>query len=214
MVTITPAAPVHVEEAARVLASALREDAMMSAFFGGGPEGREERLAHLFEVFVRKGLRHGAVDLARAEGQSSLLGVAVWLAPGQGRDALTDHLRDLRSYTRAFGARGLLSARALERTLHAARPGEPHWYLSVIGVHPAGRGQGVGSALLQSRLSTVDRTLPTAPAYLEASTQRNAALYARYGFGSTGTVAGFPPPVTPVAMWRPGAGDRNLAVQG
>ncbi|TCP41254.1 acetyltransferase (GNAT) family protein [Tamaricihabitans halophyticus] len=209
MVTVMPAAPVHVEEAAQVLAGALRDDAMMSAFVGGRPNDHEKRLAHLYEVFIREGLRHGAVDLARAEGESNVLGVAVWSAPGRARGTMVQQLRDLRAYTRAFGLRRLLGARTLEGTLHAARPGEPHWYLAVIGVHPAGHGHGVGSALLRTRLSTIDRT--GTPAYLEASTERSAALYARFGFTSIGTVAGFPPPVEPIAMWRAGVGDRSSA---
>ncbi|OLT45446.1 hypothetical protein BJF85_18920 [Saccharomonospora sp. CUA-673] len=209
MVTVTPAAPVHVEEAAQVLAGALRDDAMMSAFVGERPNDREKRLTHLYEVFVREGLRHGAVDLARAEGESDVLGVAVWSAPGRTRGTRTQQLRDLRSYARAFGLRHLLGARRLESTLHAARPGEPHWYLAVIGVHPAGHGRGVGSTLLRTRLSTIDRA--GTPTYLEASTERSAALYARFGFTSIGSVAGFPPPVEPIAMWRTGAGDRNAA---
>lgn len=186
---------------------------MMSAFVGGRPDDREERLAHLFEVFVRKGLRHGVVDLARAEGGSDVLGVAVWSGPGRRGDAIAHQLRDLSSYARAFGLRRLLGARALEGVLHAARPCEPHWYLAVIGVHTAGRGRGVGSALLKARLSTIDRSGAGAPAYLEASTERSAALYASFGFTPAGTIAGFPPQVEPIAMWRPGAGDRNLLGQ-
>ncbi|MBN6037756.1 N-acetyltransferase [Amycolatopsis sp. 195334CR] len=209
MIVVTPAAPVHVEEAVRVLVDAFRTDAVMSAFVRGDQEERERRLTHLLRVMVRNGLRHGVVDLARAEEDQTLLGVAVWMRPGQRGEGLLDHLRNAGSYLRAFGLRGLRRAAELEHVLHLARPAEAHWHLQAIGVHSAGRGLGVGSALLDARLSTVDRS----PAYLEASTERSAALYARFGFTATGRIEGFPASARPIPMWRTGR-DRDLAHQG
>ncbi|WP_265522624.1 GNAT family N-acetyltransferase [Oerskovia flava] len=214
MIVVTPAAPVHVEEAARVLARAFREDPVMSTFVGGRPDDREARLTHLLRVVVRAGLRHGVVDLARAEGDQAVLGAAVWSGPGRRGGGLLDSLRDAGSYVRAFGVRGLRRASRLEHTLHAARPGEAHWYLAAIGVGSAGRGLGVGSALLASRLGTLDRSGAPTPAYLEASTARSAALYERFGFVVTGQVEGFPASAQPLTMWRAGARDRDLARHG
>ncbi|BBG05594.1 MULTISPECIES: GNAT family N-acetyltransferase [Pseudonocardia] len=200
MITVSPAAPVDVEEATAVLAGAFRDDPVMSAFVGGDPDERERRLTHLLGVLVRTGLSSGAVDLARAEEGPAVLGVAVWSAPGNRDDGLLHTIRNIGSYLRAFGPGGLRRAARLQRAIDSARPGEAHWYLGAIGATPAGRGRGIGSALLRARLETIE-----APAYLEASTERSAALYARFGFDRIGTVAGFPEPVRPVAMWRPGA---------
>jgi GNAT superfamily N-acetyltransferase len=213
MVVVTPAAPVHVEEAVQVLAGTFRDDAVMASFVGGDPAEREARLAHLFRVIVRTGLRHGVVDLARAEGDPAVLGVAVWQAPGHGSTGLLDLVRDVGSYWRAFGLSGLRRGLALQRAMDAAHPREPHWYLAAIGVHAAGRGQGVGSALIASRLATVDAVGTLTPAYLEASTERSAALYARHGFVPTGRVTGFPSTSSPISMWRAGARDRALVAQ-
>ncbi|RMI14404.1 GNAT family N-acetyltransferase [Cellulomonas triticagri] len=210
MVVVTAAAPVHVEEAVRVLAATFRGDAVMGAVVGGPVTDRERRLAHVFRVIVRTGLRRGAVDLARAPGDPTVLGVAVWDAPGRTRTSILDLLRDLGSYRRAFGLRGLREALRLQRALDAAHPREPHWFLAAIGVHETGRGQGVGSALIASRLRAVDAAHPAMPAYLEASTDRSAALYARHGFQPTGRVGGFPT-TSPISMWRGGAHDRVLA---
>ncbi len=58
--------------------------------------------------------------------------------------------------------------------------GEPHWYLLLLGVGPAGRRQGVGSALLQAWLREVDRD--GVPAYLETDCRENLAFYRRAGF--------------------------------
>lgn len=210
MVVVSPAAPAHVEEAVRVLAGTFVDDAVMASFVGGTPAQREDRLAHLFRVIVRAGLRDGVVDLARAEGDPTVLGVAVWDAPGRGTTSPAQLVRDVASYTRAFGVRGLRGALALQRAMDAAHPREPHWYLAAIGVHATGRGQGIGSALIEARLAAVAATAPGTPAYLEASTERSAALYARHGFEATGRVAGFPAHAAPISMWRPGTRSRDL----
>lgn len=212
MVVVTPAARVHAAEAVRVLAATFRDDALMGDVVGGSPADREERLAHLFRTLVRAGLRDGVVDLARAEGDPAVLGVAVWERPARTTAGPWHVLTGLGSYLRAFGLRGLRHGLAVQRAMDASRPREDHWYVAAIGVHASGRGQGIGSALLASRLSTVDARA-AAPAYLEASTERSAALYARHGFVPTGRVTAYPSASAPIAMWRAGARDRTLAPQ-
>jgi ribosomal protein S18 acetylase RimI-like enzyme len=56
----------------------------------------------------------------------------------------------------------------------------PHWYILAVGVRPEDQGQGLGSALLAPTLGRCDRD--GLPAYLEASSERSAALYERLGF--------------------------------
>jgi ribosomal protein S18 acetylase RimI-like enzyme len=78
-------------------------------------------------------------------------------------------------------------------------PTEPHWYLPFIGVDPVHQGRGIGSDLLRSGLTRVDDD--GLPAYLEASSPRNRALYERHGFVVIGEIqAGDSPPLWP--MWR------------
>jgi GNAT superfamily N-acetyltransferase len=55
-----------------------------------------------------------------------------------------------------------------------------HWYLPIIGVARARQGRGFGAALLRPVLERCDHD--GTPAYLEASTARNRALYERHGF--------------------------------
>jgi GNAT superfamily N-acetyltransferase len=57
---------------------------------------------------------------------------------------------------------------------------EPHFYVRIVGVHTASQGQGVGSALMQPTLQRADSA--GLPAYIEASSERSAALYERLGF--------------------------------
>jgi GNAT superfamily N-acetyltransferase len=57
---------------------------------------------------------------------------------------------------------------------------EPHFYVRTIGVRTARQGRGLGSALMRPTLERADSA--GLPAYIEASTQRSAALYGRLGF--------------------------------
>ena len=76
-------------------------------------------------------------------------------------------------------------------------PDEPHWYLRQIGVDPAARGSGLGSALLRAGLEEVDRV--GARAYLEATSLASKSLYERHGFVSLGEIkVGEAPPLWPM----------------
>src|SRR5262249_10541678 len=59
-------------------------------------------------------------------------------------------------------------------------PRERHWHVGPIGVDPTSQGRGVGKALLESFLSTVDAQ--RLPAYLETDVDRNVKLYEKFGF--------------------------------
>jgi GNAT superfamily N-acetyltransferase len=81
-------------------------------------------------------------------------------------------------------------------------PTAVHWYLPLIGVDPVAQGQGRGSVLLSEGLRRCGRD--RMPAYLEASSARNRALYQRHGFAVVDEIrAGDSPPLWP--MWRPAA---------
>ena len=82
-------------------------------------------------------------------------------------------------WLRAFGTRLPLAVR-VQRAMEARHLREPHFYVRTVGVRTALQGQGVGSALMQPTLQRADSAgLPT---YIEASTERSAALYERLGF--------------------------------
>jgi ribosomal protein S18 acetylase RimI-like enzyme len=88
----------------------------------------------------------------------------------------------------------------LER-FDTAHPKErPHYYLSLLGTHPAHAGRGLGLALLAENLQRIDEE--GMPAYLESSNPANNHRYERYGFGKIGE---FYPPTSRVpitTMWR------------
>jgi GNAT superfamily N-acetyltransferase len=76
-------------------------------------------------------------------------------------------------------------------------PGEPHWYLPLIGVVPSRQGRGLGAALLQRGLAECDRA--QLPAYLESTNPQNRPLYERHAFEAIGEIrVGNCPPIVPM----------------
>jgi GNAT superfamily N-acetyltransferase len=79
------------------------------------------------------------------------------------------------------------------------RPSERHHYLNLLGVIPDHQGAGIGSALLRSVLDPADHL--GEPAYVEATSPRNRALFERHGFEVVDELrTGDCPPLW--AMWR------------
>lgn len=80
----------------------------------------------------------------------------------------------------------------------------PHLYLQVMVTVPERRGQGAGRALLDARLARLESE--ATPAFLEASTERAARLYARCGFRREGRPHPLPeggPTLIPMWFRRP-----------
>jgi ribosomal protein S18 acetylase RimI-like enzyme len=65
----------------------------------------------------------------------------------------------------------------------ARDPHEPHWHIGPIGVRPELQGHGVGKALLETFLTTVDEE--GSAAFLETDVDRNVELYESFGFSVT-----------------------------
>jgi ribosomal protein S18 acetylase RimI-like enzyme len=104
-------------------------------------------------------------------------GASLELPPG--RWEMTVPLSGAIGFVRALGVR-LLRARRLQGLFEANHPQEPHYYIRYLGVATRFQGQGLGTALLRPTLDRCD--VEGLPAYLEASTERSAALYQRLGF--------------------------------
>jgi GNAT superfamily N-acetyltransferase len=108
-----------------------------------------------------------------------LIGGAFWMPPGTWHLSLFKQLSMLPAM--AVILRGALPRLLrLLNAIEARHPHERHYYLPVIGIRPEWQGRGFGSALLRPILERCDRE--RLPAYLEASSARNRALYERHGF--------------------------------
>lgn len=103
----------------------------------------------------------------------------VALPPGAWEMPKSMTLAQARLWARAFGRRLMLAAR-VQRLMEERHPHEPHFYVRLVGVRSALQGQGLGSALMQPTLRTADSA--GVAAYIEASSERSAALYERLGF--------------------------------
>jgi ribosomal protein S18 acetylase RimI-like enzyme len=132
-------------------------------------------------------------------------GAAAWIPPGQWRLSEEEE-RHLAPFFRDVVAPEYLQrAGVLMNLIEERHPEEPaHWYLPCIGVRPDRQGQGAGSALLRHMTDRLDRE--RVPAYLEASSERNRALYERHGFEQRGDLT-LPDGPTLWLMWRDPKGD-------
>ncbi len=106
-------------------------------------------------------------------------GAALCLPPGRWRMPPRELLAHGPAYARIFGRR-LAHATTLLTRMEGRHHREPHYYIPYIGVRPGRQGRGIGSELLLPILEQCDQE--GLPAYLEATCERNAKLYARHGF--------------------------------
>ncbi len=165
---------------ARVLCDAFVDEAGLNYWLRQGAAKRRAR-ARFFDAAVRD-VVHARRDIWLAQSGGGVLGAAIWLAPGLKafdfslfqQIAMTPLLLDV------AGLRGSLRGLALGEKLNAIHPRTPHAHLVFLGVSPSAQGQGVGSAILKGTLAPLDAT--RTPALLEATTERNVALYRRHGF--------------------------------
>lgn len=191
-VTVRTATAADLPVLAAVLGAAFDDDPLGQWMFPDEAT-RADRLIRLFDLYTRRFvLPHGEVRVAGDDG------AALWLPPDRWRVPPLLAARALPGYARLLGRRFGVFSRGMAR-LEREHPREPHWYLPFIGVTPVEQSRGVGSALLAAVLDICDRT--GVPAYLEASTPRNAALYERHGFETRHELA-LPDGPTTWAMWR------------
>jgi GNAT superfamily N-acetyltransferase len=165
-------------ELARVLADAFADDAVFTRLFPPTTTRRESRLRRMFALEAARSEQYGGTWIS---GDGA--GGAVWFPPGRWKATRWENLRDAPRWMALFGRELRFGQQAQEvrkdmEAHHRELP--PHWYLLYIVVEPARQGRGLGGALLRPVLEECDRT--GTPAYLEASCERNRALYARHGF--------------------------------
>lgn len=127
-------------------------------------------------------------------------GAALWSRSDQWLFPLWRELLLLPTYARCSGLTRFTRVTGTFDAMKAHHPREPHRYLFVIGVDPAHQRRGLASRLLTHVLDGCDRD--NVPAYLEATSEKNRALYQRHGFETTSEFpcAGGGPILT--GMWR------------
>ncbi|MGW2182870.1 GNAT family N-acetyltransferase [Streptomyces sp. NPDC001732] len=179
-------------------------DTLTTAFFHDplwGPafpdiEHRAAQAAPMWRLYATSALRYSWLLVTQ-----NVEAAAVWIPPGG--DELTPQ--------EAAGLKSLLERAAdpaVARTVldnadrfEAARPAEPHFYLTLLATHDRHRGHGLGMRLLADSLERVDAL--GAPAYLESSNPSNLARYASVGFSARDRIT-TPTGHVVTTMWRPG----------
>jgi len=152
-----------------------------------------------FESMPDFTLAFGGAAFAHQEAHctENFSGAALWLPPGVHPNE--EAVGEIVENTVAPSIRADLYT-MLER-MASYHPGEPHWYLPMIGVDPAHQGHGHGAALLEYALERCDRD--GCCAYLESTNPRNITLYQRHGFEVLGEIqVGTSPPMVPMLRTR------------
>ena len=159
---------------AAAVAEGFYDDPLLSWVFRDDAR-RLRRLTDAFTLYLRRvWLQHGHCFTT-----DRLAGGAFWLPPGAWQMGFVAQLRLLPALV-GFSGRDFPRLMGFLSAMEREHPHDRHWYLPVIGVAPAWQGRGFGSALLRPVLEICDRE--RLPAYLEASSPRNRALYERHGF--------------------------------
>jgi len=145
------------------------------------------------------------VNLVLADGQVYVTddhtGAALWLDVDVSVDSAGDNAELQQALIDGLGADYAKRFFTLAELFDAEHPAhESHAYLLFVGVVPEVQDQGIGTAVLLERLGELDRIHRSA--YLEASSERNAALYTRLGFAPIGESVALPDGPTIYPMWR------------
>lgn len=169
-----------------VMAKAFHDDPVIGWLM---PDARR-RPARLRRFFGIE-LRHVALPRGCVWTTGDLSAAALVLPPRRWRVPLPATLREGSAFGLGLARAARLGAAMEWRHAHEVRG--PHYYVRDIGVLPEMQGRGLGSALMAPTLERCDRE--GLPAYLEASSERSAALYERLGFEhlSELSVLGSPP---------------------
>jgi GNAT superfamily N-acetyltransferase len=169
------AEPGDVPALAVMFAAAFGDDVMIRWPM---PEATPAMLAEFFGVILAPYAESGVLwKIGGCDGG------AAWLPPG-----LAGRFAEIEQSTRAAispltGDGGARYA-AFWDWLDAHLPGEPCWFLDLVGVAPGAQGRGLGRALVGHGLARAraDRC----PAFLETGTPRNVRFYESFGFGVVG----------------------------
>ena len=127
-------------------------------------------------------LGDSAVATGARNATGLLVGICVWQRPGTYPLPVSRQVREMGGSLRALIPRpaSLLTGLRYTLAVEKARPRDEHWYLCLLAADPMAWRRGVGTALLEPSLATVDDD--GLPAYLETQKDDNLAFYRRFGF--------------------------------
>jgi ribosomal protein S18 acetylase RimI-like enzyme len=179
---ITAATHSDVDEAVRVLVAAFAEDPITGFLLATGP-GYPDRVAGFFSILMRVRI---CLDMPviLARGPDGIQGAAMGYTTVRPR--WPENLSEEWSHFEE-SIHGMADRMAQYEDIAAKfTPGEPHYYLGVIGVDPKVRGLGVGSRLLTGFCELSANDPLSNGVYLETAQPSNVRFYQRAGFAEAG----------------------------
>ncbi|WP_371477726.1 GNAT family N-acetyltransferase [Kitasatospora sp. NBC_00315] len=188
------AEPADIDAVVAALTTAFFEDPLWGPAFPD-PDRRAVQAAAMWRLYVTSAQRYPWTLVT-----PGVEAVAVWIPPGgteltpTEESGFADFLADCAGPEAAAGIIGICEL------LEAARPSEPHFYLTLLGTHDDHRGKGLGMGVLAESLTRVDAL--GAPAYLESSNPANDARYEKAGFVARDRITTATGHVV-TTMWRP-----------
>lgn len=204
-IVVTTLSDAWLDRAGELLARSFVDEPGFAWTLEGTPARRRRVLALSFRASLRG--RRRSIELHGAMSRGQLVGVGVRFPPGRWPMSRRESLVGLpwrlvglsvRAWASRRSVRRLLARPAVER-LHVDYP--PHWYLWLMGVHPAYRRQGVASAL--ARYVTRQADEAGVGCYLETFGDSAEALYRGFGFQVRGRFEFAADAPAGRTMWRP-----------
>lgn len=188
-----------IDAVVRTLTTAFFNDPLWGPAFPDTGQ-RASQAAAMWRLYASSALRYHWLlvsDEAKA--------VAVWIPPG-GEELTSEESNGLPRLLRQTAGQDVAEAIVtINEQFTAVRPKQPHFYLTLLGVHNHHRGKGLGMALLAESLAHIDAL--DAPAYLESSNPANLQRYEGVGFTPLEEVVVATGHVV-TTMWRPAVGTR------
>ena len=162
----------------RTVTSAFLTDPLWSPVFAD-VDRREAQTGEFWRFLAGSALRY-PWTLVTPQVESA----AVWLPPGS-TELSDEESAGFEDFAAGLvGTAGAAQIMRLSDQFEAARPDEPHYYLSLLATHDTHRGHGLGMNLLRENLGRIDAL--GAAAYLESSNPANNNRYASVGFERRG----------------------------
>jgi ribosomal protein S18 acetylase RimI-like enzyme len=163
---------------------------------------RARALPLLFSGQLRHSGEHAHLVSARDE-TGDIVGVALWVEPGQWPPSLSLQIAQMPSSLRALyrHPQTLRRAGTYLRTILKVHPKELNWYLPLIAVDPAVQGLGVGTMLMRDGVARMEKD--GVGGYLETQKEENHAFYNRFGYQLRDTLHPVPDGPPYYTMWRP-----------
>src|SRR5215467_834145 len=144
------ASPAELPALTETITLAFHDDPTWSWAFPD-PDLRRQHMLAFWSFMIRGALRYPWVLCT-----DDYAAVAVWIPPGGTELAEEDEARLGPLLESLVGAHSTDVMELLHRFDEAHPHAEPHYYLSLLGTHPAHRGQGIGMRLLAESLARID----------------------------------------------------------